>query len=128
MLLQYCYRAVTVLLNCRAGHLRYFLICSILKMTFFAFFIKFIFWLGRFLNRSGSEIGTYRVIVLKKQVLSIFKNPKKYRKCPALCCSLGCQVGLFFNSWPKNFWQFIKQLPFLSLDLFNGWPFFQKII
>ena len=43
-------------LICRAGHLRYFLIFSLLKKWFFAFF-KLI-WQGLgFLNRTGAEIG-----------------------------------------------------------------------
>ena len=41
----------------RDGHFRYFLIFSLIKKWFFAFFIKLI-WLGvGFLNRTGAEVG-----------------------------------------------------------------------
>ena len=49
----------------RAGHLRYFLILSIIKMIFFAFLNNLIRLGVDFINRNSAEVG-YRVMVLKK--------------------------------------------------------------
>ena len=72
-----------LLLSTRAGHFRYFLILSILKNDFFAFFIKLI------TNICTSPIlkahsQSYELDKTCKKYFFIIEKIKKYRKCPAL--------------------------------------------
>ena len=81
----------------QSWELAVFLHFLMIKIKFFAFLIKLI-WLGvDFLNRNGTEIG-YRVIVLKKYVLSI---KKKYRKCPALVKKRGKSHTCIFKQFGR---------------------------